>query len=141
MALSTTFIIMATLIVAIWLIIEVKRMKHKLFAIFLIGLIILAYLGFVITLSKQDIDYTSTSGLSYAGKIYFSWFSGIFSKMKSITGYAIGLDWSEEFPTSDTNQTETNKTNTELEKINTEVIKEEVKDKVEEVAVSVWDKF
>jgi len=70
-------------------------MKHKIFAIFLIGAIIFAYLTFSISLGGQKADFTSVSGVIDAGEIYLSWLSGIFGKVKMITAYAIGLDWKD----------------------------------------------
>jgi len=93
MGLSVTLILIGGLIAAIWLIIEFKRMKHKFLSIFLIGLVILGYFGFMVSLKGQDIDYKTFEGIKEAGGIYFSWFFGIFIKFKDITAYAINLDW------------------------------------------------
>ncbi len=95
MAIGITIFIIATLIAAIWVIIEIKRMKHKIFAIFLIGLILFAYITFTVSLRGEDVELTTIPGLIDAGKIYFSWISTSFIKMKDITAYAIGLDWKE----------------------------------------------
>ena len=95
MALGTTFIIVALLVAAVWLLIEFKRLKHKLFAIFLIGLIIFTYVGFSVSLSGKDIDFKSPSGLLEAGKLYMSWLSSIFTKFKSITTYAFKINWKD----------------------------------------------
>jgi len=93
MAIGVTFIIMAVVIVAIWILIEAKRMKHKVFAIFLILLILFAYISFAAVLRNNDIDLKSTSGLTTAGKLYYSWLVGVFHNIKSITGYAFKQDW------------------------------------------------
>ena len=93
MAIGVTFIILAVLIIAIWMIIEIKRLKHKLFAIFLIGLILLGYFSFNLSLREQNVDIKTVSGLIDASKIYFSWVGSAFGNMKLITTNAIKMDW------------------------------------------------
>jgi len=93
MAISTAFFIVAIVVVLIWVLIEFKRMKHKIFAIFLIGLIIFTYVTFSISLSGKNVTLTTVPGIIDAGKLYFSWLGSVFIKVKSITMYAIGLDW------------------------------------------------
>lgn len=95
MAISTTFIIIAALVAAIWIIIEIKRLKHKIFAIFLIGLIIFTYLSFTTAIKDQDLDLKSVSGLSTATKLYFSWLGNAFQNVKSVTTYTLKQNWSE----------------------------------------------
>ncbi len=68
-------------------------MRHKIFAIFLIGLILFAYLSFTFVLKDKDIDYSSVSGLVDGTEIYFSWLGSIFGNAKTITTNAIKMDW------------------------------------------------
>ena len=93
MVIGVTFIVVAVLVVAVWLVIEVKRMKHKLFAIFLIGLILFTYISFSTVMKNNDVDMKTTSGLAKAGKLYLSWLGTLFGNMKSITTYALRQDW------------------------------------------------
>lgn len=93
MVVGITLIVVVLLIAGVWLLIEVKRLKHKLFAIFLIALILFTYFGFLASINGRGIDFTTTSGWVEAGGLYFSWISGIFVKIKNITMYAVGLDW------------------------------------------------
>lgn len=90
---STALIVVIGLIVCVWVLIEVQRLKHKIFAIILIALILFGYFSFTLVLNKENIDYTSFSGLMHAGKVYFSWLGGIFSNFKTMTSHAISLDW------------------------------------------------
>ena len=86
--------VVGILIIAIWIIIEVKRLRHKVFAVFLIGLILFTYLSFTLVLKDSGVDLKSVSGLMEGGKLYFSWLGSIFSNFKTITSNAIRLDWS-----------------------------------------------
>jgi len=90
---GVTLFIVAVLVIAIWIIIEIKRLKHKIFAFFLIGLILFTYFSFMITLKNEHIDYTSVSGMIEAGKIYLSWLVSVFENIKTITVNAIHMDW------------------------------------------------
>ncbi len=92
---GVTFFIVAIVVVAIWLIIEMKRLKHKVFAILLIGLILFTYISFTVSLKGKDIDFKSVSGVIEAGKLYFSWLGGVFGNLKSLTAYAFKQDWKD----------------------------------------------
>ncbi|MFH1787565.1 MAG: hypothetical protein ABH811_02130 [archaeon] len=93
MVVAITLFIVAVSIIGIWIIIEIKRTKHKLFAIFLIALILFMYLSFSIVFKGQDINWKSASGIMEASNLYFSWLGSAFGNVKSITGYAAGMDW------------------------------------------------
>ncbi len=93
MAISTAFFIVAAIVVLIWVLIEMKRMKHKLFAIFLIGLIIFTYVTFTISLQDKNVNLSTVPGWIDAGKLYFSWLGSVFVRVKEVTAYAVGLDW------------------------------------------------
>ncbi len=93
MVVGITLFVMAVLIIAIWVVIEIKRLKHKLFAIFLIALILFTYVSFTVTLRGQEIDYATIPGMLTATKLYVSWLGSIFGNMKAMTIYAIRMDW------------------------------------------------
>ncbi|MEA3414376.1 MAG: hypothetical protein U9Q99_02530 [Nanoarchaeota archaeon] len=95
MAIGVTFFIIAISIVVIWLIIEFKRLKHKILAIFLIGLIIFTYISFTVSVKKHDLDLRTVEGLLEGGKIYVAWLSTLLTNTKSITTYASKQDWKE----------------------------------------------
>ncbi|MFH1327038.1 MAG: hypothetical protein ABIH59_02840 [archaeon] len=93
MVIGITLFIVAILIAVIWVFIEVKRLRHKVFAMFLIALILFSYLSFTLVLKGKDIDIKTIPGMVEAGKLYFSWLGSIFSNFKIITSNAIRLDW------------------------------------------------
>ena len=89
-----TVFIVGALIVGIWVFVEVKRLRHKLFAMFLIGLILFSYISFIAVIKGQDIDMKTVPGFIEAGKLYFVWLGGVFSNIKTITSHTIHMDWS-----------------------------------------------
>lgn len=93
MVIGITLFIIAVLIIAVWVVIEMKRMRHKLFAVFLIGLILFLYISSAFVFKEQDIEWKSVSGVIKATKIYFSWLGSAFGNLRSITSYAIKMDW------------------------------------------------
>ncbi len=93
MAFGVIMLIIAVIVVFIWVSVELKRLRHKLFAIFLIGLIILGYLSTLIAFKGQEVDLTTVSGLVRASKIYFAFLSAISSNLLVITSNAIHMDW------------------------------------------------
>lgn len=93
MGIAVTIIIIALVIALIWILVELRRFKHKFFAILLIAMILASYFGFVVTLKGKDINYKSIDGLQTVVKLYFIWIGSIFKNFKTITANAIKLDW------------------------------------------------
>lgn len=93
MVIGTTILVIAILIVSIWIIIEIKRFKHKLLAIFLVALILFTYISFVSVIKGKEIDFKSVEGLKEAGGLYLSWLGSVFSNLKTLTVNAVNMDW------------------------------------------------
>jgi len=93
MVIGITLFIVAVLIVGIWVTIELKRFKHKLFAIFLILLVLFAYVTATVSLKENEIDFKTIPGLIEAGRLYFSFLGSIFGNLKTITTNAISMNW------------------------------------------------
>ena len=85
--------VIGIVIVAIWIVIELKRMRHKVFAIFLIALIIFSYISITYVLKGKDVDLKTTSGLIKGIKIYAGWLASAFGNIKTITSNVINMDW------------------------------------------------
>ncbi|MCW8965573.1 MAG: hypothetical protein OQK82_02640 [Candidatus Pacearchaeota archaeon] len=94
MVIGSTLLIMCLVIAGIWILIEIKRLKHKIFAIFLIGLILFSYFSFTSIFGGTDINFKSSDGVMTASKIYFSWLISVAGNFKTITTNAINMDWS-----------------------------------------------
>ena len=93
MAIGITLFVIAILVIAIWIIIEMKRMRHKMLAVFLIGLILFSYLSFTYVFKDKETDFTSIDGVREASGLYFAWLGTIFSNVKSITARTIDMNW------------------------------------------------
>jgi hypothetical protein len=93
MVLSIVLLVIAAIVIVIWVLIEFKRFEHKLFAYFLIGMVLIVAGSFSVVTSKYDLEYDSPSGLLTAGKVYFSWIGSTFVNLKMMTAHAIKLDW------------------------------------------------
>lgn len=121
MALGVMFFVVAIAVIAIWIIIEAKRLKHKVFAIFIIALILFTYISFTVVLKNTDTDLKTVSGLVTAGKLYGIWVGNVFKNMKSVTAYASQQDWKSINKTINDSKTETpqeNQTLTNVTQIN-----------------------
>ncbi len=93
MVIGSTFLVVCFLVIGIWILVEVKRLKHKVFAVFLIGLILFSYFSFATIFKDSDINFKSADGLIEAGRIYFSWLTSLFVNFKTITINAIKMNW------------------------------------------------
>lgn len=88
------WIIVAVLIGAVYLIYNLRHLKHKAFLILFVILVLLIYVTASKALSNKNIDWKSIEGIERGSKIYFSWLSGAFSNVKTITANAAKMDWS-----------------------------------------------
>jgi len=93
MVIGTALFVIIILVVAIWVILEFKRFRHKLLAIFLIALVVFTYFTFTSVLKKNDVDVKTVKGLVTGSKLYFLWLGSVFSNLKTITTQAIHMDW------------------------------------------------
>jgi H+/Cl- antiporter ClcA len=95
MALGLTFGVIAVLILAVWMLMEFKKLKHKIWAIILIVLILGAYFSFNSATKGKDLDLKTMEGLKEAGGLYFAWLGNAFGNVKTITSNAINMNWTE----------------------------------------------
>ncbi len=93
MGLSVIIFIIGILIVTILLALELKKMKHKLFAILLIGLILFGFFSFNAVFKGKEVKIENVSDLGNVIKLYFSWLGTAFNNVKIITTQAIKMDW------------------------------------------------
>lgn len=100
MAIEVALFVIAAVIAVIWIFIEFKRFRHKIYALLLIALIIVSYLNFSHIFQDKNLDLKSASGIFEATKIYFSWLFtwtiGAFKNMISLTSRAVDMDWGGE---------------------------------------------
>lgn len=90
----TSIFVLSIITIGIWVVIEVKRFKHKIFAILLIVLVIFSYVSFAVVAQDNELNFTSISGVVEATKIYFAWIGSILGNLKTITANVFKLDWS-----------------------------------------------
>ena len=88
-----TLLIVGILIVGIWLVLEIKRLKHRVLAILFIGIILFVYVSGYYVFNGTNIDYGSISGLTEATKLYVGWFFSVGGNFIDITNNIIKMDW------------------------------------------------
>ena len=93
MQLNITLLSVILVVIAVWVLLETKRFKHKMVAIFLIAVILFTYFSFSIALRGKNLDLSTIDGISQAGGVYFSWLGSIFINVKTITANAVKMNW------------------------------------------------
>jgi len=101
---SVAFVLVLVLVIGTWVIIEVKRFKHKIFAILLIVAILFTYFSFFMAVKGQDLDFKTVDGIKGAGTMYVMWLGNAFSNFRVVTSNAIDMNWkvNESMKSSDT---------------------------------------
>lgn len=72
------------------------KMNHIRHRIFIIGLILVALFLYVTTMLVSDehnLDFSSSEGVFNAVRVYTGWLAHSYQNVKSLTGRAIGMDW------------------------------------------------
>jgi len=100
MAITGIIIIVAVLILLVWTIVEFKRMRHKFFALFLIGLILFVAITFSVAIKGKSVEFKTAKGVENAFNIYVAWLGSAFGNFKTVTTYAVKMDWSGSNQTS-----------------------------------------
>lgn len=87
------WLIIIALIVLAFVFLRFRHIKHKVFLIGFIILLLFIYTTSSRVLAEHNIDWKSVGGIEKALKVYFSWIGGAFGNLKVITSNAIKMDW------------------------------------------------
>ena len=90
---NAILILVVALILIIWLSHEVKKIKHKVIAVFLILLLVFTYFSFSSVIKGKDLDLKTMDGMKEAGRLYGIWLGQAFKNIKVATGNIINMDW------------------------------------------------
>ena len=90
---GTTLIIISLIIIIVWVLLEIKRFRHKIFLISFVVLMVFLYIGVITVLHNKQINVKSVSGVISFMKIYFSWLSSVVMNLKSISANVVQMNW------------------------------------------------
>ena len=93
MVIGFTAILICVAIVAILILVRIKKLKHELFAVFLIAVILFGVFSFSLAFKGKNVSINDMPSLEKAVKIYFSWFGNAVSNAKVITGQIVKMNW------------------------------------------------
>tara|TARA_Y100000310_G_C20222740_1_gene596499 strand:- start:252 stop:551 length:300 start_codon:yes stop_codon:yes gene_type:complete len=90
---GVTLLVVAVLVIAIWVVLEMQRLKHRSYAIALIFILLIFYFTATYSLKGRDVDLTTVSGVGAAAKIYLNFIASSLGNLKTLTSHAVELDW------------------------------------------------
>ncbi len=101
-------IIIAVLVIfVLFKVSHLKHTRHK-FVIMAIILILVFFVSSLYFVTKaNNMDITTLNGLSKGMQVYSGWLVSSFHNIGSLTGYAVGLDWSPKNKTIQANAVNT----------------------------------
>jgi len=88
-----SWIIIAILVLAAFIVLKTNHFKHRVWVVLLVLLALFLYASLTFINAKNDLDLNSTKGVFDSAKIYLGWLANGFKNLKSITGNAIKMDW------------------------------------------------
>ena len=91
-----SWFVIALILVGVLVIIKLlhlRHFKHKIVSIFVV-LIVLFFISTLYYVSyKNHLDLTTVNGFSNGMGIYAGWLVNGFQNIRTVTGYAVGMDW------------------------------------------------
>jgi len=88
-----SWILVGVLIVLILIFFKFKDVKHRVFSISLILLVLFFYMTF--TNVASDVNLNSVEGIVKAGELYFVWLGNAVKNVVGITSSAIHMNWEQ----------------------------------------------
>ena len=86
-------ILIGVVVIGILFSVKLKKVKHELFAIFLIAVLLIGVFSFVMAFKGKNISIKNVNDLGKAVKIYFSWFGNAANNVKMITAQVVKMNW------------------------------------------------
>ena len=80
--------------IAIWIFMELRRFKHRIFAVFIVLLFLVIYFSFAFVSLSKSVNLSGFNGIKEAGGFYFSWLGSVFSNVRTLAGNAVKMNWS-----------------------------------------------
>ena len=90
------WILIVVLVLAAFLIIRFmfsRHAKHRFMFTIIMSLILLFFFTFYFVSSVNNVDITSLKGIGQGFALYGVWIVHSFDNVRSMTGYAVSLDW------------------------------------------------
>lgn len=87
------WLIIAVLIILVLVFIKIRYIKHKVFLILFVLILLFFYITSSRILDEYNINWKSVAGIEKATKVYFAWLGGTFNNLKVITANTIKMDW------------------------------------------------
>ena len=87
------WVIIAILVAVLWLFFKARHMKHRMYAVVVILLVLFIYVTGLSVLKSSESNLTTFKGFLSASKIYFNWLISLFKNVKTVAGNAIKMNW------------------------------------------------
>ena len=117
-----SIVVILVLVVLAVFAIKLNHLRHRIFIIILVLIVLFFYVTFFIVKTNHGLDFSNTSGIISAIKIYTGWLANSFNNFLAITGNAIKMDW------KNTNATVFDKKNKDVILESKEVVETEIDD-------------
>jgi hypothetical protein len=86
-------VLIGVVVIGILFSVKFKKLKHEIFAVFLIAVLLIGVFSFFMAFKGRDISVKSIPDLEKAVKIYFSWFGNAVHNVKIITAQVVKMNW------------------------------------------------
>jgi len=87
--------IVGILIIAALIALKMNNLRHKLWIIVLICTVLFLYTTASVVYAKNELQLDTVEGVFSSIKIYLGWLGNGFQNLKTLTGNAVKMDWSE----------------------------------------------
>jgi ACR3 family arsenite efflux pump ArsB len=88
-----SWIVIGMLIIILLVFAKIKHIRHKTFLIAVVLILLFFYISAVSVIGNKNLNLTSFSGITEAGKLYFTWLVHIGGNTQHLVANAIKMDW------------------------------------------------
>ena len=88
-----SWIIIVVLVIIGIMAIKMNHLRHRFFIVLLLVLALFLYITINYVNKQNNLDFSTAEGVVKSMKVYMGWLAHGFGNLKSITGYAIHMNW------------------------------------------------
>jgi len=88
-----SWLIIGVLIVIAVIALKINHLRHKIWIVAVILLVIFLYMTVSLVYKENELKVDNTEDFFHITKVYLGWLGNGFNNLKSLTGYAVKLDW------------------------------------------------
>jgi len=90
-----SWMVIGILVIAALIALKMNHLRHRIWILALVFLALFLYTSAAIVYNENELTFDSMEGIFSSIKIYIGWLGNGFQNLKTLSGNAINLDWTD----------------------------------------------